>query len=288
MNLPCLVCHARRGLWPCELPDLVDTLNADKLVCAGRPDITSQQPCAHARSAQLSHAIRPEMSTFTTSHLMLSLLLAIIEDQLLDNRQCFRCAATAAGGQCTPPNHQTPLQVAVPCRHLQPRRRPSRQRSRSRSHSKQAPALQTQQRRQMPQPPPPRHRPLQRSGLHLQQLTLLRRWYPKRQLQALRLPHQRETGMSCLGTRRMWQLEVVQREPRLQRLTLPGCPLLRRLQHSTKQRARLLLLMQQIRPQPPQRPPQRKVHLQQQQQQQRCSAQPRHQPLLPQSLHRRP
>ena len=44
----------------------------------------------------------------------------------------------------------------------------------------------------------------------------------------------------------MWQLEVVQRKPCLQRLRLPGCRLLQWLQHSTKQRARLLLLRQHL------------------------------------------
>jgi hypothetical protein len=73
-----LCANARRGLWPCDLPDLCYTLNADKSVCAGKPDIASQRLCADVRSAQLSHA--PEMSTFTTPYLMLSLLLATIGD----------------------------------------------------------------------------------------------------------------------------------------------------------------------------------------------------------------
>ena len=66
----CLVCQC--PTWPLAMGasrSSCDTLKAEKSVCAGRPDIASQQPCAHARSAQLSRAIRPEMSAFTTFHL---------------------------------------------------------------------------------------------------------------------------------------------------------------------------------------------------------------------------
>ena len=72
--MPCVPYASRRGLWPCanELPDLFATVNADKSLCAGKPDIALQQPCAHARSAQLYHAIRSKMSIVTTSHLLLS------------------------------------------------------------------------------------------------------------------------------------------------------------------------------------------------------------------------
>ena len=87
----------------------------------------------------------------------------------------------------------------------------------------------------------------------LQRLMLLRHGNPQRQLQALLLPHQRKLGTSWHRDRGVQQLEAVQRGARLQRLVLPGCFLLRRLQHSTKQRARLLLLRQHIRTQTMQR-----------------------------------